>query len=996
MKTKYKKIFFVCLLVLIFLLPLSVDIKNIKINNVSAFEVRYPIILGFSITDSSSVIDYAKYFFNIGMAIAGTLAIMAIMFGGIYYLISLNRGKFTDEGKQWIKSGVLGLIILVSAYLIAYTINPDLVLLRLERLLPVGLLGSPGGSGTSSVSPITNYEEIPLGTLTENLLSRTTDCYDYDENGDPIEAQIKTDDNRLINGPTFLNHDRADCFLKLTEASQKKAKLIKKLSDEIVKLMNQCSCAGKCDTTVPPTCRPPVGKKCPLGGYNGAACKPFQGRSNDCCPAGVKNKIEHGPIKIEGQEPQFDYSGKEFKGLDEFRTQLANVSLFVEIQPRPKVDGREIITINNGNCQLCDINNAACQNSRKSCLQNSKWGNLKLIEQLMYFKEKMEQIKSAIEKDRDLLNSARTKIAACYNIKSSVSLLGILEEAKKEEKVVSPFTDPETNKVVDASKYCEGFNYANSNSYMKCQEICPETLKDRSCYQGCSKCNENDPQKQAVCLEKQTKCMKRCYDNRQCPTATSPFATFEDCIQSFDQQCFSMCDKKYAADPGNNLKKCKAKCGSDTSSQCLLDNEEKCTVNFLQLKSCADNYSDPDDLKNCMDNSYLCKYGSDEYAGYPDCVKNQGPYSSSFLYKNPDNQKCKNPYQSYTSGPNIGQTCLDIYPETAKCPLASQCPKCPCGIISETINYNSGEGGSSDGTDGGCPEGSCLGQDGTCSPGNCGSESSGPTPPSEGNNRSSQTILEYQIVTGTCNKFSYVGDPLTFYCRTAWEPESYLSGKWLYSSGKDEIPVGQAVDDAKKWAGEFIKNVNNFTQTTAEMIQYMKDIGLEQKYCQCDSTCENGRPCASSCQYIPPKTATDTTPAIPAACSPKPCDGISCQKIINLLKGGSSKNCPVEKKGMFYYYDKLYKGSTDFYKFTAVDARTDVLKGLSYSRKTMNECSQRAVELGKDIVQTFSCTKAYRGISALEKRCYGIFDGQVQNPPEDRTDNWFCLKTLLK
>ncbi|MDO8486584.1 MAG: pilin, partial [Candidatus Staskawiczbacteria bacterium] len=311
MKIQYKKIFFACLLALIFLLPLSISIKEIKINTVSAIEVRYPTILGFSITDSSSAIDYAKYFFNIGMAIAGTLAVIAIMFGGIYYLVSLNRGKFTDEGKQWIKSGVLGLILLVSAYLIAYTINPDLVYFRLERLLPLNFLGSSGDTPLSK-SSITTYEEIPLGTLTENLLSRTMDCYDYDQNGDPIEVRITTDDNNTINGPTFLNHDRADCLLKLTEAAEKKAKIVRNLSDEIVRLMSQCSCAGKCDVSTTPSCRPPVGGKCPLVGYNGAACKPFPGKSNDCCPtdSGIKNPkggknftvkeiIEHGPIKVD-------------------------------------------------------------------------------------------------------------------------------------------------------------------------------------------------------------------------------------------------------------------------------------------------------------------------------------------------------------------------------------------------------------------------------------------------------------------------------------------------------------------------------------------------------------------------------------------------------------------------------------------------------------------------------------------------------------------------
>ncbi|MBI1866541.1 MAG: hypothetical protein HY005_02270 [Candidatus Staskawiczbacteria bacterium] len=1024
MKIRYKKVFLVCLGVIIFLLLLNIDInRDIKINTVSALEVTYPTVLGFSITENSSFIEYARYFFNIGMAIAGTLAVMAIIFGGVYYLISFNRGKFTNEGKQWIKAGILGLLLLVSSYLIAYTINPDLVYFRLEKLFPVGFLGLPGNSIPPG-SPITNYEEIPLGTLTENLLSRTMDCYDYDNNGDPIEQKITTDDNKVINGPTLLNHDRADCFLKLTEAAEKKSKLIKKLSDEIIKLMESCTCAGKCDNTCdansPGACGTPVGEQCLTGSCVGAACKPFEGKSNDCCPAdsGIKNPktnknftvkeiIEHGPIKI---------GDKEFKGLDEFRTQLVNISNFVEIRPGPKKDEKEITVINNGDCQICNNScfqcdpkdqncltqckntNNACQNNRKICLENSKWDNLKLIEQLMYFQEKMGQIKTSVEQDHNQLNSARTKIANCYNVKSSVDLLGILEETKKDEKIIlstKPFRDSITNQVIDSSKYCEGFNYANSNSYSKCQNICPETMENKTCYNSCQKCDEKDPQKQAACLKNQTQCVKNCYDNRKCPsTANPPFATFKDCMQKLDQSCLGMCNVKYSGSQ-TDIEKCQEKCEKD--SKCLLDNEEICTVDFPQLKSCSDEYKDLDNLKNCVNNSSLCEYGSDEYSGYPDCIKTQGQYSSSFLYKNPNNQKCKNPYETYTTGVNIRQTCLDLYPETAKCPTSSKCPKCPCGIIDETIDYNSGESGGGGGGGGGekCPPGSCRGADGICSPGNCGGGSIVPFKSNSGN--STTTILEYQVITGTCNEFTYIGDPLTFYCRTAWEPEGYISGKWLYDSKTDEIPVGQTVDDTKKWANKFTENISDFTKTTAEMIQYIKNIGQEQKYCQCDSTCENGRPCSTSCQYVPPaEDPNDPSRNIPAYCAVAPCDGISCQKIINLLRGGSTQNCPVNKDGVFYYYDKIYKGSKTFYEFITVDERTDVLKELSYSRKKMNECSQQAVKLGKDTVQTFNCTNAYRGVSALQKRCYGIYDGQVKTPSEDKTDNWFCLKTLLK
>ncbi|MBA4318590.1 MAG: hypothetical protein C0412_09325, partial [Flavobacterium sp.] len=368
MKIKNKKIFFICLLIIFFALPLGSY----------ALEINYPNFFGLTITQYTSLSEYAKYFFNLGMALAGTLAVLVIIFGGIYYLISFSRGKFTNEGKEWVKSGIIGLIILLSAYLIVYTINPDLIYFRLERLIPIlsGIFPNPNPPGPSV--PITIYNEIPIGTLTENLLTRTTDCYDFDDNGDPIPGkQITTDDNRTMAGPTYLDHDRADCLLKLSQATEKKAQIVKKLSDEITKLMNLCSCSSGADcknntcAKDGKDCIYPSSGKCPINAkYIGCTdpCKDScsnkscscQGKNCESCPKNsgikdpktnkeltVKEVIERGPIKIT------DCNGleKNYAGLDEFRSQFSNsyavIKNNVELQPPPKLNGKEITIINN-------------------------------------------------------------------------------------------------------------------------------------------------------------------------------------------------------------------------------------------------------------------------------------------------------------------------------------------------------------------------------------------------------------------------------------------------------------------------------------------------------------------------------------------------------------------------------------------------------------------------------------------------------------------------
>src|SRR3989344_5753521 len=86
----------------------------------SSLNLHYPTIFGLSINSTSTLPEYARYFFNTIMVLTIIVSVIVVAIGGVYYLASFARGKFTDEGKSWIKSGLLGLLISLSAYTIAY------------------------------------------------------------------------------------------------------------------------------------------------------------------------------------------------------------------------------------------------------------------------------------------------------------------------------------------------------------------------------------------------------------------------------------------------------------------------------------------------------------------------------------------------------------------------------------------------------------------------------------------------------------------------------------------------------------------------------------------------------------------------------------------------------------------------------------------------------------------------------------------------------------
>jgi len=1013
-----------------------------------ALEASYPTIFGLSLGDSPSLPEYAKYFFNIGIISAGILAALVIAFGGIYYLVDFGRGKFKSEGMEWIKAGTLGLLLIMCAYLIVYTINPYLVIFDLKGLAPLTFLSNLFSSPSSSL-PVEVYTEIPIGILTENLLTRTMDCYNFDGNGDPIEGEpLTVDDGRKLYGPTYLKHDQADCFLKLAEAIEKKSDIANQLSIKIAELMQQCQCSeGTCDTQWNSKCpeKPPCNKAKGI-------CKPILDES--CCPADVKKQIEEGLITLDQNEGGTSCPGseKKYTGLEEFRSKQFGsnyfaIKTFVEIQPPAKVNGKDIWIINNGNCQVCIYNCPAtctegdnqclnkkqnceeqqseCLVGRQKCLQkNSPWYKLKLIDQLTYLRGRAEEIKQKVQQDINNLTSAEDLLGKCYLADAYVDFFKVYEKTDKKEKTIlvqKTFSDPETQKIVNPAKYCEGFQYNNSSCYSQCQKVCPGTSSQEvGYYKKAQSCNNIALKERQKCLEQQAKYIKEIYDNRSCIAGASPFKTFPECMDNCNQNCLSSCEKSCLS--AEELKKCQDKCNND--SKCLLDNEDKCLINFNRLKDCSDStacvagcsgdndciqkcnvqYNDINFVKNCIENSAsLCTYCSDQYAGYPECLTpsyyNQGNYSSSFLCSDPNSQLCK--YGITTTdvnGNTVSQTadsCTVQNLETSKCPVNSKCPECPCDIVSDQPTENSYAGQTEEPTGTDCSDA----------------------------NKNNGEDTAYRVCSPTCDNYAFNDDPLTFYCNQTWWKKDETKNTEPLGSSKicpknKEIPVGRTVDDAEAWGQAFMQVINDFTQKADEMINYIKKIGDEKKYCQCDSTCGGSElVCKPECEDF--TVFDEDNKKIGEGCAQSPCSGNPCQKMINLLLGKEAGNeftdndpdaCPAGQnsgfEGVNWYLEQVKDGLKEVEDFVLKDKRSDILKELEYSRQGINTCSTNydketsilsctrvEDEIMPPLIATSNPAKTIVGTNKpVASYCYGQELGKILGT-EPLADNWFCCQT---
>ena len=69
---------------------------------------------------------YLQTVFLFGISLAGILAVVSIVIGGIQYVTAYGNPSQIENAKNRITQAILGLLLAVGAWLILYTINPDL------------------------------------------------------------------------------------------------------------------------------------------------------------------------------------------------------------------------------------------------------------------------------------------------------------------------------------------------------------------------------------------------------------------------------------------------------------------------------------------------------------------------------------------------------------------------------------------------------------------------------------------------------------------------------------------------------------------------------------------------------------------------------------------------------------------------------------------------------------------------------------------------------
>lgn len=161
---------------LIIFLAIFLTLTLASFSSAQELETNYPTVSGAQTPTSinTSLPGYIRYIFNFSIWIAGFIAFCAVFYGGVKHLISAGDPTLMADARDQIFAGILGLIIVLSSYIILFNINPQLVLLRVD------IEGkSPGAAG-----------DIPGVYLCKTATPDTKNCIIYTMSSDTIDPSF--------------------------------------------------------------------------------------------------------------------------------------------------------------------------------------------------------------------------------------------------------------------------------------------------------------------------------------------------------------------------------------------------------------------------------------------------------------------------------------------------------------------------------------------------------------------------------------------------------------------------------------------------------------------------------------------------------------------------------------------------------------------------------------------------------------------------------------
>lgn len=212
--------------------------------------------------------EYIIYIFNFSLGATAVLAFFVIIASGIKIAESQGDSSKIQKAKQNIINSLIGLTIILTSYILLTTINPGIINIENISLGTTGIK-IPIINPNKGEEDTKNYqfEEIPIGTLTESILAGTSSlankvpCYeyehsDYDKDGNIIVGNTidKNKDGKIDENDALLDRDMFYCIKLLDDAIKKKIEVhLNVLIHELDQLLKgNCFCSKSFSSFLPP------------------------------------------------------------------------------------------------------------------------------------------------------------------------------------------------------------------------------------------------------------------------------------------------------------------------------------------------------------------------------------------------------------------------------------------------------------------------------------------------------------------------------------------------------------------------------------------------------------------------------------------------------------------------------------------------------------------------------------------------------------------------
>lgn len=132
----------------------------IFIPDINAQGLQYQLLEKIPGTDNlgSDLPGYIGAIYKVALVVVTLSAVLMLSIGGFMYLTSAGNTAAMGSAKSIIYDALIGLVIALSAWLVLYVINPDLVTVSLSNLPPITVSG-----GTTGTTPVTVVPGVQPG-----------------------------------------------------------------------------------------------------------------------------------------------------------------------------------------------------------------------------------------------------------------------------------------------------------------------------------------------------------------------------------------------------------------------------------------------------------------------------------------------------------------------------------------------------------------------------------------------------------------------------------------------------------------------------------------------------------------------------------------------------------------------------------------------------------------------------------------------------------------